>query len=191
MDALTLAICTGAKLERARLFADLLSAGMAFYSIDTPLQQAAFLANVGHESGRLQFTVEIWGPTPAQQRYEGRIDLGNTQAGDGPRFRGRGLIQTTGRANYVAARERLRERFEAVPDFEAVPQMLGEPQWAALSACDYWDMRGLNAVAASGNFDHVCDLINRGRVTPAVGDSNGWAERLALYNAGRKALGLS
>ena len=54
MDALTLAICTGAKLERARLFADLLSAGMAFYSIDTPLQQAAFLANVGHESGRLQ-----------------------------------------------------------------------------------------------------------------------------------------
>jgi putative chitinase len=190
MDASTLARCTGAQLDRARLFADVLSAGMAFYMIDSPLRQAMFLPNIGHESGRLVYTTELWGPTPAQKGYEGRVDLGNTQPGDGKRFRGHGLIQITGRANHAAARDRLRERFDDVPDFEAEPEQLAEPQWAALSACDYWDMRGLNAWADAGSFDSVCDIINRGRKTQADGDSNGWADRLALYNAARAALGL-
>lgn len=190
MDAQTLARCTGARIERARLYAGLLSAGMAFYNITTPIRQAMFLPNVGHESGRLQYTTEIWGPTPAQKGYEGRRDLGNTEPGDGSRFRGRGLIQTTGRANYVAVRDRLRERFAGVPDFVAEPAALAEPQWAALSACDYWDMRRLNDWADKGDFDGVCDLINRGRKTQADGDSNGWADRLALYNAARTELGL-
>lgn len=190
MDAQTLARCTGARLERARLYADLLSAGMAFYNITTPLRQAMFLPNVGHESGHLQYTTEIWGPTPAQKGYEGRRDLGNTEPGDGSRFRGRGFIQTTGRANYIAVRDRLRERFIGVPDFVTDPAALAEPQWAALSACDYWDMRRLNDWADKGDFDGVCDLINRGRKTQADGDSNGWADRLALYNAARAALGL-
>jgi putative chitinase len=190
MNPVTLSLCTGSQLARASLFADLLSAGMAFYMIDTPQRQAMFLANVGHESGRLQYTTELWGPTPAQKGYEGRKDLGNTQPGDGPRFRGHGLIQTTGRANHAAARDRLRARFPDVPDFVAEPEKLAEPQWAALSACDYWDMRRLNTWADAGNFDNVCDIINRGRATPALGDSNGWAERFALYTAARAALGL-
>lgn len=191
MDAPTLARCTGAQLSRARLFADVLSAGMAFYMIDSPIRQAMFLANVGHESGRLVYTTELWGPTPAQKGYEGRLDLGNTRPGDGSLFRGHGLIQTTGRANHAAARDRLRERFQDVPDFEAEPEKLAEPQWAALSACDYVDMRGLNTWADRGDFDGYCDLINRGRKTQAEGDSNGWADRLALYNAARVALGLA
>ncbi|WP_281080730.1 glycoside hydrolase family 19 protein [Variovorax paradoxus] len=191
MDATLLARCTGARLERARLFADALSAGMAFYGIDTPVRQMMFLANVGHESGRLEYTTELWGPTPAQIRYEGRADLGNTQPGDGKRFRGHGLIQVTGRYNHAAVLERLRARFPDVPDFVAEPEKLAETQWAALSACDHWDMKGLNPVADLGNFDHVCDIINRGRATPAVGDSNGWADRLALCEAARKALGLA
>jgi len=190
MDAQTLSRCTGAQLSRAQLYVGPLSAGMAFYMIDTPLRQAMFLANVGHESGKLQFTTEIWGPTPAQQRYEGRVDLGNTQPGDGSRFRGHGLIQTTGRANHAAARDRLRARFAGVPDFVLEPAKLAEPQWAALSACDYWDMRRLNTWADAGSFDNVCDIINRGRATPAVGDSNGWAERLALFKGACAALGL-
>lgn len=190
MDAQTLARCTGAQLSRAQVFADVLSAGMAFYNITTPLRQAMFLANVGHESARLEYTTELWGPTAAQKGYEGRKDLGNTVAGDGSRFRGHGLIQTTGRANHVAARDRLRARFDQVPDFVAEPEKLAETQWAALSACDYWDMRRLNTWADSGNFDNVCDIINRGRATPAVGDSNGWIERKALYDGARTALGL-
>ena len=191
MDAQTLARCTGARLDRAQMFADLLSAGMAFYGIDTPIRQSMFLPNVGHESGRLQHTTELWGPTPAQKGYEGRKDLGNTVAGDGSRFRGHGLIQTTGRSNHAAARDRLRARFSDVPDFVAYPEKLAEPQWAALSACDYWDMRRLNVWADAGSFDNVCDIINRGKATPVVGDSNGWKERLELYTAARVALGLS
>lgn len=191
MDAQTLARCTGARLERAQLFADLLSAGMAFYGIDTAVRQSMFLPNIGHESGGLQYTTELWGPTAAQRGYEGRKDLGNTVAGDGPRFRGHGLIQTTGRSNHAAARDRLRARFADVPDFVEHPEKLAEPQWAALSACDYWDMRRLNVWADAGSFDNVCDIINRGKATPAVGDSNGWKERSTLYAAARVALGLA
>jgi putative chitinase len=191
MDAQTLARCTGAQISRAQLFADPLSAGMAFYMIDTPLRQAMFLPNIGHESGGLRYTTELWGPTLAQKGYEGRRDLGNTQPGDGSRFRGHGLIQTTGRANHAAVRDRLRARFPDVPDFVEQPEKLAEPQWAALSACDYWDMRRLNTWADAGSFDNVCDIINRGKATPAAGDSNGWSDRVALYTGARAALGLA
>ena len=68
---------------------------------------AAFIAQIGHESGQLVYAREIWGPTPAQAKYEGRKDLGNTVPGDGFKYRGRGLIQITGRANYAACGEPL------------------------------------------------------------------------------------
>lgn len=190
MDAQTLAGCTGARIDRAQRFAEPLSAGMAFYGIDTAARQAMFLPNVGHESGGLHYTTELWGPTPVQRGYEGRADLGNIQPGDGFRYRGHGLLQTTGRWNHAAVRDRLRARFAGVPDFEREPDLLAEPQWASLSACDYWDMRDLNAWADRGDFDGVCDLINRGRKTQFDGDSNGWADRLALHKAARVALGL-
>jgi putative chitinase len=124
-----LAACTGASLSRAQRFAPALSAAMAFYGIDTPARQAAFLSQIGHESGGLQWVREIWGPTAAQRRYEGRLDLGNVQRGDGKRFMGRGFIQTTGRANYVKVRDRLRERFVDVPNFEVEPELLAELPW--------------------------------------------------------------
>lgn len=186
-----LARCTGAALYRAERFAEVLSAGMALYAIDTPRRQAMFLPNLGHESGRLRYTSELWGPTPAQARYEGRKDLGNVRVGDGFKFRGHGLIQTTGRHNHRLVTQRLRARFSDVPDFEADPDALTDTKWAALSACDYWDMKNLNAVADTGNFDAVCDLINRGRVTQEEGDSNGWEDRLALYHAACAALNIS
>lgn len=191
MNPETLARCTGARLDRASRFADPLSAAMALYGIDTPIRQAMFLPNVGHESGGLRYTTELWGPTAAQRGYEGRADLGNNQPGDGFRYRGHGLLQTTGRWNHAAVRDRLRARLSGVPDFERDPDLLAEPQWACLSACDYWDMRKLNIWADGGDFDGVCDLINRGRKTPATGDSNGWTERLALHKAARQALGLT
>ena len=184
-----IAACTGARIDRASRFAPYLSVGMAFYGIDTPARQAAFLANVGHESGGLKYVSEIWGPTPAQQRYEGRKDLGNTQPGDGSRFRGHGLIQTTGRANHALVRDRLRARFHDVPDFEAEPAALMDTQWASLSACDYWDMKGLNALADAGDFDGICDLINRGRKTEEIGDTNGYEDRCERWEYAKRALG--
>jgi len=190
MDATTLARCTGARIDRAERFADELTAAMIEYDITTPIRQAAFLANVAHESGRLRYTTELWGPTPVQRGYEGRKDLGNTQPGDGAKYKGHGLIQTTGRYNHAAARDRLRKRRADVPDFEMDPEMLGQTKWAALSAADYWDMKGLNAWADRGDFDGVCDIINRGRKTQDEGDSNGWADRKALYALACEALGV-
>ena len=162
---------------------------MAFYGIDTPQRQAPFLANVGHESGGLKYVTEIWGPTAAQARYEGRRDLGNVLPGDGSRYRGHGLIQTTGRANHRAVRDRLRARFPDVPDFEAEPAALMDTQWAALSACDFWDMRRLNDLADADEFEEVCARINgRNRRT---GLPNGWEDRCERWEFARRALGLA
>ena len=77
------------------------------YEINTPLRLAAFIAQIAHESGDFKYTREIWGPTKAQIGYEGRLDLGNTVPGDGKRYRGRGLIQITGRSNYVKLSKKL------------------------------------------------------------------------------------
>jgi putative chitinase len=181
-----LAECTGARIDRASRFAPALSVGMAFYGIDNPQRQAAFLASIGHESAGLKYTAEVWGPTPAQEGYEGRKDLGNNKVGDGSRFRGHGLIQTTGRANHAKVRDRLRERFPDVPDFEAEPEALMDTQWAALSACDYWDMKNLNELADAGEFEELSARINgRNRKT---GLPNGMEDRLHRWEHAKQVL---
>ena len=148
LDADLLAAATGCSRERAELFAGPLAEACLRYAIDTPERLAMFLAQIGHESGSLRYVAELWGPTPAQLRYDGRADLGNSQPGDGQRFKGRGLIQITGRANYTSVRDRLRAAgIDDVPDFVARPEALELPRWAALSAGDYWSMRGINAFA--------------------------------------------
>ena len=170
----------GCSRERAAVFAPHLDAACGAYQINTPARLAAFLAQIGHESGALRHTTEVWGPTDAQKRYEGRADLGNTQPGDGSLFRGHGLIQTTGRANHRSVRDRLRARGHDAPDFEAAPHLLSEPQWAAWSAADYWDMRGLNALADAGNFEGITRKIN--------GGLNGQADRLRRWEMAKTAL---
>ncbi len=174
MDATTLAKCTGARLDRAQTFAEPLSLAMKEFGITTTEQQAMFLANVGHESGGLKWLTELWGPTEAQKRYEGRRDLGNTQAGDGVRFKGRGLLQTTGRANYKALSDHLGI------DFIANPEKLAQPMEASLSAGYFWQSHNLNAVADGGDFLRVVKTIN--------GGTNGLAERQTLYTAAKAAL---
>ena len=83
---------------RAVAFLDPLNAAMAEFSINTPARQASFLAQLAHESGQLVYVREL----ASGAAYEGRKDLGNVRPGDGVRFRGRGLIQVTGRSNYAA-----------------------------------------------------------------------------------------
>ena len=151
---------TGCTRAAAGLYAEHLTAAWDAYSVDTPTRVAAFLAQVGHESGGLSHVREIWGPTPAQERYEGRRDLGNTEPGDGARYRGRGLIQCTGRTNYRAMANELR-RFGA-PDFEAEPEAMEQPQWAAWSAAAWWDTHGCNELADVGNFEGLTRRINGG-----------------------------
>lgn len=140
---------------------------------------SAFLGQIGHETGRLRWLVELWGPTPVQTRYEGRRDLGNTQPGDGHRYRGRGLIQTTGRANYARLRDRLRLKLKGVPDFEAEPDLVATSKWAALAAADYWVMRDINTAADQHNLMLVTRRVN--------GGTNGMDDRMRITATARIA----
>jgi putative chitinase len=126
---------------------------------------------------------EIWGPTPAQTRYEGRRDLGNVHPGDGYRYRGRGLIQTTGRANYAATTLGLRKVAPDAPDFELKPEALEAPRWAALSAAWFWASKGLNELADAGDYMRITRRIN--------GGTNGYEDRLALWEQAKAALGVT
>lgn len=145
---------------------------MPHYEIDNPLRQAAFLAQVAHESGRFIYTEEI----ASGKAYEGRADLGNTRPGDGVRFKGRGLIQLTGRANYA--------EFSAHCgiDFIENPALLSTPQYAVHSACWFWSERGLNALADVGEFKKITKIIN--------GGYNGLEQRTAFYMDLCEAYGL-
>lgn len=154
-------------VERAAPWVGPIDATLRRYAITTPARIAAFLAQVGHESGRLRHVRELWGPTPAQQRYEGRGDLGNVVPGDGLRYLGRGLIQITGRYNYGLVADGL--------DIDCLnrPELLEEPMNAALSAGWYWNRHHLNDQADLGRFDEITRRINGGQ--------NGRADRVALH----------
>lgn len=100
------------------------------------------------------------------------------------------MIQVTGRNNHARARDRLRTKFPGrdVPDFEVDPEALALPEWAALSAADFWNAHSLNKWADAGDFDGVSDIINRGRKTSKQGDANGYNDRLVRYNKALEVL---
>ena len=160
--------------RNAGVFVPVLNAAMSRHAIVTSLRIAAFIAQVGHESGQLRYVREIWGPTQQQAGYEGRADLGNTVKGDGSRYRGRGLIQVTGRANYAACGEALGL------DLINKPELLELPQHAAMSAAWFWSTKGLNTLADQGQFAKITRRIN--------GGLTGQADRQALYDKALKVL---
>ena len=142
--------------RQAGVFVSVLNTAMSKYGIVTVPRIAAFIAQVGHESGQLRHVREIWGPTAQQAGYEGRADLGNTVKGDGSKYRGRGLIQITGRANYAACGEAL------ALDLVNHPELLEQPQHASMSAAWFWKMKGLNDLAERGQFNTITRRINGG-----------------------------
>lgn len=110
--------------------------------------------------------------------YGGR--LGNNQPGDGWRFRGRGILQNTGRGNYEKLTEGLALRLGAVPDFTLHPDLLEHPRWAAMAAGYFWDAHRLNYDADAGHFDRITQTINGGQ--------HGRTERRHRWNLARQAL---
>ncbi len=160
--------------RQAGVFVPVLNTAMNRYGIVGAPRAAAFIAQVGHESGQLRYVREIWGPTAQQAGYEDRADLGNTVKGDGSKYRGRGLIQITGRANYAACGEAL--------DLDLInqPELLEQPQYAAMSAAWFWSTKGLNTLADQGDFVKITRRIN--------GGTNGMADRQALYDKALKVL---
>jgi putative chitinase len=160
---------------RAAVFLPSLNEAMVEFGIDTPARQAAFLAQVAHESGSLRYTEEI----ASGRAYEGRGDLGNVQPGDGVRFKGRGLIQITGRDNYRVCSLALYRDTRLL----GMPELLEEVGAACRSAAWFWQSRDLNALA-----DAADDVAFR-RITKAInGGFNGLTERIAYYERAKEVL---
>ena len=141
------------------------------FSINTPRRIAAFLSQLAHESGELRWMNEIWGPTEAQRRYEPpakkALQLGNTQPGDGKRYRGRGPIQLTGRFNYKIAGTALALPLEDNPDLVATPPIgIRVAGW-------FWNSKSLNDLADQNNYLGITRRIN--------GGTNGLADRVKYW----------
>ncbi|MCA2980842.1 MAG: LysM peptidoglycan-binding domain-containing protein [Myxococcaceae bacterium] len=154
--------------ELAQRYLPYLNAAMNEAGITTPARRSAFLAQLAHESGELRYMEEI----ASGADYEGRRDLGNTEPGDGRRYKGRGPIQLTGRANYRAAGEALGI------DLEGNPERAADPDVAFRIATWYWQTRGLNTLADQGNFREITRRIN--------GGYNGMDDRERYYQRARE-----
>jgi putative chitinase len=171
----------GIKPALATRWAPYITRALDLSDCTTTARAAAWLAQIGHESGCLRYTRELWGPTAQQLRYEPGTTLakrlGNTQPGDGTRYKGRGLIQITGRGNYRLCTERMAGLVAGaqVPDFEEQPELLERPDWAALSAALYWRTHNLNRWVDRGDFAELTRRIN--------GGLNGLAHRQHLHVA--------
>jgi len=188
--------------DQAGVFVPVLNTAMNDYQIVTTQRVAAFLAQAGHESGQLRSVVEnlnygaqalvaTWPSrfTPdlaaqvarqpeqiANIVYASRMGNGDASSGDGWNYRGRGLIQITGRSNYLQCSlglfgdERLLQQ----------PELLEQPQWAAESAAWFWEQQGLNALADADQFNSITRKIN--------GGLNGLEDRLQIWARARAVL---
>lgn len=189
----------------AGAFLPALNRAMLRWKIDSRLRAAAFLAQIGHESGQLRVLVEnlnysadalvrTWpsrftsDTAPAYARhpekianrvYSGRMGNGPESSGDGWRYRGRGLIQLTGRDNYRAAGAAL-----SLP-LEDQPELLEQADHAAQSAAWWWAKNGLNELADAGRIQDIGSIINTGKPGRVP---HGAAERKALYDIAVRVL---
>jgi predicted chitinase len=160
------------RLQRseAELYVPHLNFAMDEAAVNTTLRAAAFLAQLAHESGQLRY----WTEFASGQAYEGRKSLGNTLAGDGSRFKGRGPIQLTGRANYRTAGQALGV------DLESNPRLAATPEVGFRVAGWFWRSHGLNELADIGDMRTITKRIN--------GGLSGLADRLHHYQRARAAL---
>ena len=159
--------CHKEKLEEYLPF---LNAAMEEFGIMTPQRQAAFIAQLAHESGEFRYMEEI----ASGAAYEGRADLGNVYPGDGKKYKGRGPIQITGRNNYIKCGKAL-----GLPLVDH-PEILTQPESGFRAAGWFWETHNLNALADQGLMLQITKKIN--------GGTNGLKERLAYYSIAQEAL---
>lgn len=188
---------------------------MAAFGIDTPDRAAMFFANIAHESAELTQLEESFayrsserlrkvfprfflddtqadaylaagGEAIANLVYANRMGNGDETSGDGWAYRGRGPIGLTFKNNYRSC------SLAICGDADTLvknPEFVMLPEFGAASAAWYWDAVNCNVLADAGDFDGVCDLINLGRKTSLVGDSNGFEDRSKYLERARKAFG--
>ncbi|MEF0146163.1 glycoside hydrolase family 19 protein [Pseudomonas guariconensis] len=166
--------------RQAGFFVPGLNATMGKFAIITRLRMAAFIAQIGHESGQLRYVRELGNDKYLAKYDTGRLAqrLGNTPEadGDGQKYRGRGCIQVTGRANYEACSEALFGDSRLLN----TPELLEQPVYAAMSAGWFWQKEGLNTLADKGDFLAITKRIN--------GGTNGLEDREALYKRALEVL---
>lgn len=163
-------ICKHTKTGRLSLFVEPLNEAMLEFDIDNVERETHFIAQVAHESGGFNYVREL----ASGEAYEGRADLGNTEPGDGARFRGRGCIQITGRGNYSACGTALGA------DFVSEPELLEQPIFATRSAAWFWKEHGLNELADKGDARTITKRIN--------GGLNGYQDRLSYLALAQERL---
>lgn len=162
---------SGAPSDRLRQLASSVNEVLNYYQINTPLRICHFIAQVAHESDCFKAMEEY----ASGEDYEGRDDLGNTQPGDGVRFKGRGLMQLTGRANYVKFSKAMNQ------DFIAQPQLVAQIPWAIRMAGWYWDDHHLNEYADLDDLERVTRVVN--------GGYNGLEDRRRYLQKAKSVLG--
>ena len=174
-----LKIMPNARLQ-AGVFISVINSAMSGYNINTPKRSAAFLAQIGHESGQLHYVRELGSDQYLSKYDTGTLAarLGNTPEpdGDGQKYRGRGLIQITGRDNYRQCSLGLFGDDRLL----FLPELLEKPQWAAESAAWFWQQNGLNELADRDQFNSITRRIN--------GGLNGLQDRLQLWARARAVL---
>lgn len=166
--------------KQAGVFASALTLAMDKYQINTRPRMAAFIAQVGHESGQFNWVRELGGDQYLSKYDTGSLAkrLGNTPEadGDGQKYRGRGLIQITGRDNYLACSKAMFGDDRLL----RTPELLEQAEWACKSAAWFWDSRKLNDLADAQAFETITRRIN--------GGINGLAERKEFYQRALKVL---
>ena len=158
---------------KINLYYDPLVAGMKKHDITSNLRMAHFIAQIGHETASFLFAEEI----ADGSAYEGRSDLGNTQSGDGKRFKGRGLIQLTGRTNYAAYSK------DSGVDYVAKPELVASDPFVAVDvACWFWNKHRMNNLADKDDVKAVTKAIN--------GGFNGLDDRIEYLVRAKAVLGI-
>ncbi len=175
-------IAAGIAPSQARAWADPMAAAAARFGINTPVRQAAWVSQCAHESGGFVHVEEnLFYSTPERIRaifptrvpsldvaaslarnpqalanrvYSNKNGNGDESSGDGWRYRGRGLIQLTGRANYMAAEAAINA------PYKSQPELVAQPVHAAMTAAWYWAAHGCNELADASNVEAITRAIN-------------------------------
>lgn len=152
---------------------DLLNKYAAEFDINTPARWAHYLAQIAHESAQFRYTEEI----ASGKAYEGRKDLGNTHKGDGVKYKGRGVIQITGRSNYTD--------YKGYCGYDVVsqPELLAKPVGAVRSSMWFWSRKNLNYYADINAFTTITKIIN--------GGTNGWSDRMKYLKVAKRVFGIT
>ena len=176
MDLIELQAIVGRKDPEIEAIFGPYCGAMEKYEINTPRRRAMFAAQTIVESGGYRYLEELG----SGEEYEGRADLGNTEPGDGPRFKGRGIIQLTGRSNYARCSSAIYGSSQVLLDN---PESVAEPEVAAEAAGWYWKWKNINQNADAGDLMGATRKIN--------GGLNGFTDRQRYYTRACIVLGLA